>query len=131
MTSFGLWISPISIELVLGTSITLVDTIPIGGSEGEGGDIIYVESRPIESGRNAIISTNGVTGQVLEVLPLTFNARTRVHEYGGGAVAVSSCCHGNTTTIITSDFPGPVYSIKLNLQQNTWLEPQQITPSKL
>ena len=47
-----------------------------------------MEGRPDEGGRNVIVRA-GADGRVADVTPPPFNARTRVHEYGGGAFAVA------------------------------------------
>lgn len=48
------------------------------------GVVWWSETRPLESGREAIVRRDA-DGSVHEVLPGGFNARTAVHEYGGGA----------------------------------------------
>ena len=53
--------------------------------------------RPTEGGRNIIVRRTP-DGQIADMTPTPFNARTRVHEYGGGAFAV---VHG---TIYFSNF---------------------------
>jgi hypothetical protein len=44
-------------------------------------DIYYIEQRASERGRYVLLSNNTQK----EVFDTTFNARTRVHEYGGSA----------------------------------------------
>jgi len=46
-----------------------------------------MERRPGEDGRNVIVRRM-VDGSMEDVMPQPFNARTRVHEYGGGDFAV-------------------------------------------
>jgi dipeptidyl aminopeptidase/acylaminoacyl peptidase len=53
----------------------------------DGGGVYWMESRPGEDGRNVIVG-RGADGSMEDVNPLPFNARTRVHEYGGGDFAV-------------------------------------------
>lgn len=52
-----------------------------------------------------------------------YNARTRVHEYGGGAVGVI-----NDREIIFSSIEGPVYSTTRS-DDGKWSEPKQVTPA--
>ena len=52
----------------------------------DGEDVYWLESRPTEAGRNALMRWR--EGVVSDVTPLSFNVRTRVHEYGGGAFVV-------------------------------------------
>ncbi|TMG37476.1 MAG: S9 family peptidase [Chloroflexi bacterium] len=79
---FGSWRSPISSDLIVAGSIGF------GLVQLDGDDTYWVEQRPSEGGRNVIVrrTADGRTG---DITPAGFNARTRVHEYGGGAYAVS------------------------------------------
>ncbi|WP_078760139.1 S9 family peptidase [Marinactinospora thermotolerans] len=47
-----------------------------------GGEIWWEESRPDEDGRTTVMRQGG-DGSLTELLPRPWNARTRVHEYGG------------------------------------------------
>jgi dipeptidyl aminopeptidase/acylaminoacyl peptidase len=49
----------------------------------DGGDVYWLESRPGEGGRNVVVLLTP-DGRTEDVTPQPFNARTRVHEYGGG-----------------------------------------------
>lgn len=71
VTPFGSWPSPISAADVARTRVRLSFPTVIGD------DVWWQESRPEESGRTTVMR-NG-----REVLPPPWNARTRVHEYGG------------------------------------------------
>src|SRR5438309_2186385 len=79
---FGSWRSPISSDLIVAGSIGF------GLVQLDGDDTYWVEQRPSEGGRNVIVrrTADGRTG---DITPAGFNARTRVHEYGGGAYSVS------------------------------------------
>ncbi|MGA9031307.1 MAG: S9 family peptidase [Sulfuricaulis sp.] len=78
---YGSWSSPITAEQIASGSIGL------GQIALDGQDIYWSEMRPAEAGRHAIVRLrDGVT---TEVLPAPFSARTRVHEYGGGAFTVA------------------------------------------
>lgn len=74
---YGSWKSPITPDLIVGKTIGL-DQIALDGE-----DIYWIESRPAEAGRNALVRWRN--GTIEEVVPAPFNVRTRVHEYGGGA----------------------------------------------
>ena len=54
----------------------------------DGADLYWSELRPDEAGRIVVCRRDG-DGTVTDVTPAGFNARTRVHEYGGGHFAVS------------------------------------------
>src|SRR4029078_11596062 len=80
---YGSWKSPITSDLIVEGSVGL------GHPSFDGDDIYCLELRPKEGGRNVIVkrSANGVC---VDVTPLPFNARTRVHEYGGGEYLVKN-----------------------------------------
>ena len=54
----------------------------------DGDDVYWIERRSQEGGRKVIIRRSP-DGRVTDVTPPPLNARTRVHEYGGGDYAVS------------------------------------------
>jgi dipeptidyl aminopeptidase/acylaminoacyl peptidase len=54
----------------------------------DGDDLYWSELRPDEAGR-IVVCRRAPDGAVSDVTPKGFNARTRVHEYGGGHFAVS------------------------------------------
>ena len=54
----------------------------------DGGHTYLLESRPDEGGRVTLLRL-AADGTVTEITPAPTNVRTRVHEYGGGAWAVS------------------------------------------
>ena len=83
VSAYGSWKSPISAGLVAGGE-TGLEQIRIDG------DSIYgIERRPQEGGRKAIVRCSP-DGTLSDITPAGFNARTRVHEYGGGDYAVSN-----------------------------------------
>jgi dipeptidyl aminopeptidase/acylaminoacyl peptidase len=79
---YGSWKSPVTSDLIVSGSISLSDA----ALDGE--DIYWIESRPSEQGRNVIVRRTA-GGLIEDVTPAGFNARTTVHEYGGGAYVVS------------------------------------------
>jgi dipeptidyl aminopeptidase/acylaminoacyl peptidase len=79
---YGSWKSPISSDLIVSGSIGLSEIML------DGEDIYWTESRPAEEGRNVIVR-RAPDGGISDVTPPPFNARTRVHEYGGGAYTVA------------------------------------------
>jgi dipeptidyl aminopeptidase/acylaminoacyl peptidase len=78
---YGTWSSPISSDLII------AKTVGLSGPAIDGNDIVWIEARPNESGRNVIVRLRN--GQASELNAAPSNARSRVHEYGGGAVLVS------------------------------------------
>jgi dipeptidyl aminopeptidase/acylaminoacyl peptidase len=75
---YGEWPSPISPELVVAASVG------IGEVQVDGPDVYWSELRPEEGGRVQIVRRTD-DGVLHDLLPEGFSARTRVHEYGGGA----------------------------------------------
>ena len=78
---YGSWKSPITSDLIVKGSIGLSQV------KLDGDDIYWIEMRPSEGGRQVIVRHTS-DGQTIDVTPREFNARTRVHEYGGGDYAV-------------------------------------------
>ena len=83
MSPYGSWKSPISAELVAGAEVGLEQV------RMDGDDIYWIERRPQEGGRKVIVRRSS-NGSVTDITPAGFNARTRVHEYGGGDYAASN-----------------------------------------
>jgi dipeptidyl aminopeptidase/acylaminoacyl peptidase len=75
--SYGAWKSPITSDLIVAQAITLSEV------RLDNGAIYWLEGRPQERGRSVVVRA-GVGGDV-DMTPAPCNARTRVHEYGGGA----------------------------------------------
>ncbi len=110
--AYGSWASPITAGLIAGESIGLY-------AVAFDGDAVYwAEGRPSEGGRVVLVRhADGVTE---DVTPPPFNARSRVHEYGGGAFIVTDGVvtfvnfadqrlyrhrHGETPTPLTPEGP--------------------------
>lgn len=82
---YGTWPSPITSKAITAGSVKL------GGVHYHNNQVYWLEGRPQEGGRNILVrydpngndrsERNGV-----DVSPKESNVRTRVHEYGGGAV---------------------------------------------
>jgi dipeptidyl aminopeptidase/acylaminoacyl peptidase len=83
LAPYGSWKSPITAELVSGGEIGL-EQLRIDGH-----DIYWIERRSQEGGRKVIVRRS-IDGSVRDITPKEFNARTRVHEYGGGDYAVAN-----------------------------------------
>jgi dipeptidyl aminopeptidase/acylaminoacyl peptidase len=78
----GSWPTPITSELVVRAAARLGEVVV------DGDDVWWSESRPDEGGRSVIVRRSP-DGTVTDVLQRPWNARTRVHEYGGGAWTVA------------------------------------------
>ena len=79
---YGSWKSPITSDLIVEGSVGLSQPM------FDGDDIYWLEMRPKESGRNVIVKKSAA-GACVDINQSPFNARTRVHEYGGGDYLVS------------------------------------------
>jgi dipeptidyl aminopeptidase/acylaminoacyl peptidase len=82
LAPYGAWRSPITADLIV------AGVVGLGQLKLDGESLYWVEQRPTEGGRYVIVRRSG-NGEAADVTPPGFNARTRVHEYGGGAYAVA------------------------------------------
>ncbi len=78
ITAYGEWISPISAQ-ALTANVRRLSSPTVVGDE-----IWWSEDRPAEGGRLTVMARRG-DGALVELLPAPWNARSRVHEYGGRA----------------------------------------------
>jgi len=93
--SYGAWRSKISAALVAEAASRPGDLVV------DGLDVYIGESRPEEAGRVAIVKLSRADGaQAEDVLPAPYSARSRVHEYGGGAFNVRA---GNLVFVNDAD----------------------------
>ena len=76
---YGSWPTPITSERVVAAAVRLDDVRP----DGLGG-VVWGEGRAAEGGRTQLVRRDA-DGTVTDLLPEGANARTAVHEYGGGA----------------------------------------------
>ena len=77
----GAWPSPIS------AAIVAAGTAPLSQVALDGADAYWLAGRASEGGRTTLLRRRGA--DVVELTPAPFNVRTRVHEYGGGALLVA------------------------------------------
>ena len=78
---YGTWRSPLSAELLAKSGVRL-SFLQVSNQ-----DVYWIEGRPLEKGRYVIVRRSP-DGTVADVSPAGFNARTLVHEYGGGMYVV-------------------------------------------
>lgn len=107
---YGSWKSPITADLIVSESVGLTQPAI------DGDDIYWLEMRPAEGGRQVIVKREA-SGQTFDVNPQPLNARTRVHEYGGGDYLVRNA------RIYFSNFADQRLFVK---EKGT--EPRPITP---
>ena len=75
---YGSWKSSITAELITANEIVL--SRPLFSS----GFLYWLEGRPLDGGRNVVVRRDP-TGVVTDRIPDPLSARSRVHEYNGGA----------------------------------------------
>lgn len=84
--AYGTWPSPITARSVAAASPRYEGAAFVSTPEGE--QIWWGESVPTENGRTTV-RRRLPDGTVEDLLPAPWNARSRVHEYGGGAWAAT------------------------------------------
>src|SRR5436190_4421218 len=102
---YGTWASPITAQSIARGSVTPAEPALAAGS------VWWLEGRPSEGGRQVLMRDGR------ELLPHGFSARTRVHEYGGGAYGVDE-----RRFVFSNDQDGRLYEVAGEA------EPQPITP---
>lgn len=75
---FGSWASPITADLLARSGVRLSLPVPDGDAT------YWLEERPAEEGRSVVVRSDA-SGTPADVTPAGFNARSKVHEYGGGS----------------------------------------------
>src|SRR3954453_721198 len=97
---YGSWSSPITAEGIARGSVTLAE--PEVAASG----VWWIESRPTEAGRQVLVRS-GVDGSGRQdVFGAGYSARTRVHEYGGGAFGLVG-----GDVVFSNDSDGRVYRV--------------------
>src|SRR6266481_6947838 len=80
---YGSWKSPITSDLIVAQSIALSE------ARLDGEKIYWLEGRPQEQGRFAVVAADSLGGHATDLTPSPYSARTRVHEYGGASWTVA------------------------------------------
>jgi dipeptidyl aminopeptidase/acylaminoacyl peptidase len=79
---YGSWNSPITATMVASAGIRLEQALPDGAAA------VWTEGRPLEGGRSVLVRRTA-DGRLQDLIPAPWSARSRVHEYGGGAFTVA------------------------------------------
>lgn len=93
--AYGAWRSPITARILAGAGVGL------GGVQAAAGRAFWLEMRPLEGGRYVLVQ-RAPNGAITDVTPEGHNARTLVHEYGGGSYALHGA--GEQLTVFFSEF---------------------------
>jgi len=107
---YGSWKSPITSDMLVS------ETVKLSEPRFDGDNLYWLESRPSEKGRTVIVRRTD-DGEISDCIPPPFNARSRVHEYGGGAHTVE-----NGTVFFVNFTDQRIYRI------DSGSEPTPITP---
>ncbi|HEX6887498.1 MAG TPA: prolyl oligopeptidase family serine peptidase [Candidatus Nanopelagicales bacterium] len=78
VASYGSWSSPVTAAFLVAGAASVTDVQVAGTTTW------WSEARPSEGGREQVVRLEP-GGEPVDVLPEGWSARTRVHEYGGGA----------------------------------------------
>lgn len=105
---YGCWPSPIGADLLTSQNTRLAEP------RFDGEDLYWLESRPQEQGRNALVRWQKEKKE--DVLPPPFSVRSKAHEYGGASYCVSQ---------------GTVYLVLQDDQRLYRLSPGNTTPEPL
>jgi dipeptidyl aminopeptidase/acylaminoacyl peptidase len=108
---YGSWKSPITADVVAAGEVGLEQV------RLDGDDVYWIERRSQEGGRKVIVRCSP-EARITDMIPVGFNTRTRVHEYGGGDYVVSE------GTIIFSNFSDQRLYV-----QRPGSEPKPLTPA--
>jgi dipeptidyl aminopeptidase/acylaminoacyl peptidase len=124
MAAFGTWKSPISAADVAG------GTVAVSYPSIAGGEVWWQERRPSEGGRSTIVASAGPDAQARELLPAPWNARTRVHEYGGKSyLAVPSLSLAGGFDLVFANFADQrLYAVGGAVEAG--IDPVPLTPAE-
>jgi len=113
---YGSWPSALTTGLVVAGAVSLGDAV-VGDD-----DIWWSELRPEQGGAVAVVRhTPG--GDTVDVLPEGFSARTRVHEYGGGAWWLH-----DDALVFANWSDQRLYKVEPDATPGTFTTPRPLTP---
>lgn len=84
ISGYGSWPTAVTSELVVTAAVRLGEVRPDGAPGAADTAVVWAEGRADEGGRIQLVR-RGDDGTRTDLLPDGANARTAVHEYGGGA----------------------------------------------
>lgn len=126
--AYGTWHSPITAaDVARGATGVTYPSIA-------GGEVWWQERRPSENGRTTIMASAGASGEPRELLPAPWNARTRVHEYGGKSyLPVPSLSLAGGFDLVFANFADQrLYAAGASISPDTGeagIEPLPLTPA--
>ena len=117
---YGSWRSPVTSELII------ADSVSIGDVALHGDDIYWTEMRPADDARSVIVRRTP-DGATHDITPPGYSARTRVHEYGGGAFCVAGTDGGDSVVYFSNFSDQRAYRQTVSPSGEVD-EPQPLTP---
>lgn len=127
LAPYGSWLSPIKAEMLASAGVRLAEL------HSNGADLFWLEGRPLEKGRGVVVR-RAPDGSFHDLTPPEFNARTTVHEYGGGVYFADG------QTLFFSNFADQrIYAVAVGAETNSGdriipdpplqMQPRPITPA--
>ena len=117
---YGSWKSPVTSELIVS------DSVSIGDVALHGDDIYWTEMRPADNARSVIVRRTP-EGTMRDLTPAGYSARTRVHEYGGGAFCVAGTDDDGTVVYFSNFSDQRIYRQAVSASGDV-SAPQPLTP---
>jgi dipeptidyl aminopeptidase/acylaminoacyl peptidase len=122
--AYGTWKSPIDAADVARGAVA------VSYPSLAGGEVWWQERRPSEGGRTTIVASASGSSEPRELLPAPWNARTRVHEYGGKAyLAVPSLSLAGGFDLVFVNFADQrLYAVGAAVTVEAGVDPVPLTP---
>ncbi|CAO1615905.1 unnamed protein product [Parajaminaea phylloscopi] len=134
---FGTWTSPITPELLTQGSISFGEIAVVASadttSQHQQPRLVYVENRPAEKGRAALMAVPIADNRIpsedasFDLTRGDLNARSAVHEYGGGALAAGQA---GTGSVIFSSYEAGNHAVYRASAFDSAAAPERITPQQ-
>jgi dipeptidyl aminopeptidase/acylaminoacyl peptidase len=124
IAAYGSWKSPISAPDVARGAVA------VSYPSIAGGEVWWQERRPSEGGRSTVVASAGPGQEPRELLPAPWNARHRVHEYGGKSyLAVPSLSLAGGFDLVFANFADQrLYAVGGAVEAG--IDPVPLTPAE-
>src|ERR1700761_1047782 len=124
IAAYGNWKSPISAADVARGAVA------VSYPSIAGGEVWWQERRPSEGGRSTVVASAGPGQEPRELLPAPWNARHRVHEYGGKSyLAVPSLSLAGGFDLVFANFADQrLYAVGGAVEAG--IDPVPLTPAE-
>ncbi len=122
IAAYGTWKSPISAADVARGAVA------VSYPSIAGGEVWWQERRPAEGGRTAIVASAGPGSEPRDLLPAPWNARNRVHEYGGKSYLPVPSMAGGYDLVFANFADQRLYAVGAAVSASA-SEPVPLTPA--